>query len=96
MLSLPKKLVGVSIDYYKFVATHLHVIFVLNDSKISLGEVVRRYKALVTKETMVKPFWEWNYYEHIIRNEKALDAIRRYIEANAEKEKIDLETVDVG
>ena len=31
--------------------------------------------------------WQWNYYEHIIRNEKALDKIRRYIANNTNAEK---------
>ncbi len=96
LLSLTQKIAGVNVDYYKFMLSHLHVIFVLNDSKLFLSEIVRRYKALVTKETKIKPFWEWNYYEHVIRNEKALYAIRKYIEENAEKEKIDLKTIDVA
>ena len=99
LLSLPAKITGVNIDYYKFVSSHLHVIFVLNDSALSLGEIVRRYKSLVTKEcsgVIHRTFWEWNYYEHIIRNEKSLNAIRKYIEENAEKEQIDLRKVDVA
>jgi len=28
------------------------------------------------------PVWHRNYYEHIIRSEKSLEAIRRYIENN--------------
>ena len=31
--------------------------------------------------------WQWNYYEHIIRNKKALDKIRRYIANNPNAEK---------
>jgi len=35
-----------------------------------------------------KPFnkrvWQRNYYEHIIRNEKSLNEIRRYIKNNPE------------
>jgi REP element-mobilizing transposase RayT len=26
--------------------------------------------------------WQRNYYEHVVRNEKALDRIRRYIDEN--------------
>jgi len=29
------------------------------------------------------PFWQRNYWEHIIRNEASLDRIREYIENNA-------------
>jgi len=28
------------------------------------------------------PIWQRNYYEHIVRNDRALSAIRRYIIAN--------------
>lgn len=93
LASLPKRFPGLSIDYYVFMPNHLHAIFILTDSEVHLGEVVRTYKALVTKITGIKPFWEWNYFEHIIRNEKALYEIRKYIEENPEKEKIDLKEV---
>ncbi len=33
--------------------------------------------------------WQWNYYEHVIRNEKALSKIRNYIQNTPEKEKYD-------
>ena len=38
--------------------------------------------------------WQWNYYEHIVRNEKALDKIRKYIENNPDIEKPDWEKLD--
>ncbi len=91
--SLPSRFSGVTLDYYSFMPDHLHVIFILNDAKALIGEIVRAYKALVTKASGYKPFWEWNYYEHVIRNEKALKEIRKYIQQNPEKEKIDLETI---
>ena len=93
--SLPKKIRGVTIDYYEIMPTHLHVILIFKDVEFPLGEIIRRYKALVTKEVKVKPFWEWNYYEHIIRSEKALYMIRKYIQENREKERINLQSVYV-
>jgi len=96
LLSLPEKIKGVAIDYYEIMPTHLHAILIFKDVELSLGEIIRRYKALVTKEVKkVKPFWEWNYYEHIIRSEKALYMIRKYIQENREKEKINLQSVYV-
>jgi len=35
--------------------------------------------------------WERNYYEHVIRNEKALQKIRQYIVNNPEIEKLNFE-----
>lgn len=56
-----------------------------------LGAIIRGYKAAVTtninKSRKVKgvPVWHRNYYEHIIRNEEALNQIRFYIQSNPRK-----------
>jgi len=88
LLALPERFNGVKIDYYKFGKEHLHVIFIFDNANVRLGQVIRTYKALVTKTTGHKNFWEWNYYEHIIRNEKALYNIRKYIDEHPLKEEI--------
>jgi REP element-mobilizing transposase RayT len=60
---------------------------------MSLGDVVARFKTLTTKrytegvrQSGWSPFpgrlWQRNYYEHITRNERALNHIRRYILEN--------------
>ena len=36
LLSLPNKIMGVTIDYYEIMPTHLHVILVLKDVELSL------------------------------------------------------------
>ncbi len=55
----------------------------------SLGAIMAQFKSIVTKriwkldENMNgTPIWQRNYYERIIRNEREMDAIWRYIEAN--------------
>ncbi len=54
----------------------------------SLGAIVGSFKSAVTKRinqmrgTPGARVWQRNYYEHIIRNERALNAIRRYIAEN--------------
>ncbi len=54
----------------------------------SLGSFITGFKAAVTKQinqlrrTPGQPVWQRNYYEHIIRSERALQAIRQYIEQN--------------
>ena len=54
----------------------------------SLGAIIRGYKSTVTKQinelrnTPGLKLWQRNYYEHIIRNEKDLYRIRRYIVQN--------------
>ena len=85
---IPSRFVGVKIDFYSILSEHLHIIFILDNANITLSNVIRTFKALVTRTTGCKPFWEWNYYEHIIRDEKALYNIRKYIQENPLKDKI--------
>jgi putative transposase len=54
----------------------------------SLGAIVRSFKSAVTRRinrmwgTPGTPVWQRNYYEHIIRNDAALERIREYIQHN--------------
>ncbi len=54
----------------------------------SLGAVIGQFKSRVTKrlwkipELAGIPIWQRNYYERILRNEREMDAVWRYIEAN--------------
>jgi len=59
----------------------------------ALGDVVAAFKSVTTVhyirgvKTMAWPafrrrLWQRNYYEHVVRDEKALDRIRRYIDEN--------------
>jgi putative transposase len=88
---LPERLAGVTIDYYVVMPSHVHVIFFLQEAKVPLSEVVRTFKALVTKRTAAETFWQRGYYEHVIRNERALLKIREYVQNNPLAEKIEFE-----
>jgi putative transposase len=54
----------------------------------SLNAIVQNFKSISTRRanranrTTGSHLWQRDYYEHIIRDERALDAIRRYIDAN--------------
>ena len=54
----------------------------------SIGAIIGQFKSAVTRQINAlrnapgAPVWQRNYYEHIIRNEQALNAIRRYIVEN--------------
>ncbi|MDP3024401.1 MAG: transposase [candidate division Zixibacteria bacterium] len=82
-----KGIEGINIDYYSILPLHIHMIIILQESKLGLGEIVRRFKSLTSKEAGIR-LWQPNYYEHVIRNEKALLKIREYIINNPLKEKI--------
>ncbi len=54
----------------------------------SVGVIVGSFKSAVSKrvnqirQTPGAPVWQRNYYEHIIRDDGALDRIRKYIANN--------------
>lgn len=57
-------------------------------TKNSLPTIIKLLKSTITKQineirnSPSNPVWQRNYYEHIIRNEKELYEIRKYIENN--------------
>lgn len=65
----------------------------------SLGAIVRGFKSAVAKrinqirDTPGAPVWQRNYYEHIVRNERELNAIRKYIQNNPANWPTDTENV---
>jgi len=62
-----------------------------------LPEIVRAFKTFSArlineiKQATGQPFWQRNYYEHIIRNDKELYKIREYIHNNPLKWELDRE-----
>ncbi|MGH2345227.1 MAG: hypothetical protein ACRDG4_08375 [Chloroflexota bacterium] len=54
----------------------------------SLGSLAAGFKVATTKRindlcgTTSMPFWQRNYYEHVIRNDTDMDRIRQYIADN--------------
>jgi REP element-mobilizing transposase RayT len=71
LLDLKNKVPGINLDYYVIMPNHVHIIFILNNCKLHLGEIVRRFKAKISK-AFGQHVWQANYYEHVVRNEKAL------------------------
>ena len=81
---LASRTVGLSLDYFVVMPNHIHIIFILRNSQLHLGEIVRRFKAKVSRSFGAN-VWQANYYEHVIRNEKALEKIREYIINNPQE-----------
>jgi putative transposase len=54
----------------------------------SLSAIVQNFKSISTRKmnaargTSVAPVWQRNYYEHVIRSDEELNAIRQYILSN--------------
>ena len=82
------ELEGVKVDYSVVMSDHIHLILILNNCPLTLGEVVRRLKAKTTREAGLK-LWQPNYYEHVIRHDQALSRIRQYIINNPHVEQIE-------
>lgn len=76
------------IDFYCIMSDHVHVIFAFHGNVIKTGAIRSRSYTLgniigvlksITSRNIGKQVWQPNFYEHIIRNEKSLDNIRKYI-----------------
>lgn len=82
------ELEGVKVDYAVVMSNHIHLILILNNSPLKLGEIVRRLKAKTSQKAGLK-LWQPNYYEHVIRHDQALSRIRQYVINNPHAEQIE-------
>jgi REP element-mobilizing transposase RayT len=83
---LPTRFEQMILDAYVVMPNHFHGIVRLKDGSTSLGGVMRTFKAVSTRlirSSGMEHFgWHTNYHEHIIRDDTALERIRRYIRTN--------------
>ena len=99
--ALPKRFPGVTLDEFIIMPDHVHFILWLDSARKdppTLGDVVGAYKSLTTVDWLrhIKAaglecrgqFWQHNYYEHIIDDNKELGRTRRYIRTNPTREGI--------
>ena len=92
---------NVDIDYYVIMPDHIHAIIdktkAVGHGDPTLQQILQWYKSITTHEyskgvkTCIfkaynKYLWQRSYYEHIIRNEKDLNEIRKYIQDNPLKQ----------
>ena len=104
--SIPQHYKLVELDYHVIMPNHVHGIIILNPvetghapslpkSTNTLSNIVGSFKSAVTKsirENGHKIFaWQPRFYDRIIRNEKELFRIRKYIEQNPLRWGIDKE-----
>ena len=89
LLLLEKKF-AVEIDFYCIMPDHIHLIIVIfarqGRATTKLCWIINAFKGWCTR-AFNKSIFQPNYYEHIIRNEKALNKIRKYIANNPNAEK---------
>lgn len=95
--TIPARFVGVEVDAFTVMPDHFHGILWFGTSiernTVGCGDVVRWLKSAVVKDYGIgvnhagwsrydTHLWQRGYYDHIIRGEKDLVAIRDYIGAN--------------
>jgi REP element-mobilizing transposase RayT len=90
---------GIAIDIDRTMPDHVHSIVVLEDDRrrtLSLPEVVHRYKSLTTKyyaravrdrgwPRFHGKLWQEDFFDHVVRTDPELDAVRQYIDGNVER-----------
>ncbi len=97
---IPKHYSNTKLDEYTIMPNHIHGIIILNNPNSvettymaslqakshTLGDIVGKYKAAVTRiirKSGFKEFkWQSRFYDRIIRNERELLNIRNYIKQN--------------
>ena len=98
---LGKYFKGVTTYDFVVMPNHVHGIIELENSSLTLSEIIRRFKTFTTHQYIkhvdnsqwqpfYKKLWQRNYYEHIIRNEQSLEKLRIYIENNPLKWDVDV------
>ncbi|HCC06592.1 MAG TPA: hypothetical protein DEP72_00300 [Clostridiales bacterium] len=85
---------NINLDKFIIMPNHIHgIVQIKNNAEISIHDIVCAFKSLSTNEYIKgvkelgwekfdKKIWQISYFEHIIRNEKELYEIRKYIEQN--------------
>lgn len=82
----------VEIDEFVIMPNHIHLILIIGTyqktedrSKMRVSKIIQQFKMAVTKEIKKNdsfqfPIWQRYFYDRIIRNEKELYNIRKYIQ----------------
>jgi REP element-mobilizing transposase RayT len=87
---LPTHYQGIELDAFIVMPNHVHGIIILADQserRHPISEIVRGFKTFSARGVNKcagsrSVLWQRGYYEHVIRNEKALDRIRAYVANN--------------
>lgn len=93
---IPVHFDNTELDYSVIMPNHIHGIVIINSNvktpdraslqNPTLGQIVNQFKGSVKRWANKNGFssfaWQSRYYDHIIRNEKELYNIRRYIVEN--------------
>jgi putative transposase len=89
-VNLPNHYPGVELDSFIVMPNHVHGIIILSDEPDTphgMPEIVRGFKTFSARRSNEHrrtraALWQRGYYEHVIRDERALNHIRAYISNN--------------
>ena len=87
---LPIYYSNIQLDYFVIMPNHIHGIIFIKDQvpNYSLSEYIKSLKSFSTRKinetrgTKQPKIWQDRFYDHVIRNDKSLFEIRKYIENN--------------
>ena len=95
--NIPNQYDNIELDQYVIMPNHLHGILIINNraeasAAPTIPEIIRSFKSKSTLEyvkyindnnlNISGKIWQRSFYDHVIRNERSLNAIREYISNN--------------
>jgi putative transposase len=84
--ALPRRFRGLALDTSMFMVDHLHGIVWLSDSSATLPRIVQAFKSISARRAKragtVDELWQRSFYDHVVRSDGELDALRQYIVNN--------------
>ena len=78
-------------DAFALMPDHVHAVIGLREGAPALSEAVRAFKTFSARRINAchgasgHPVWQRGYYDQIIRGERHLAAVRRYVATNAQR-----------
>lgn len=80
---------GAYLGSYCLMPDHLHVLLSPNQSGLTVGELVGRYKGVTTNRSWrlgwTGRFWQGRFYDHILRKSEDIAEVARYIYGNPDR-----------
>jgi len=93
MWSLHKLFPGVEIDTAITMPNHVHILMELKEGgeNLSIPKIMNAFKSIATRNARAsclsseEALWQRNYFEHVVRSDRALERLRTYIGENPER-----------
>ena len=83
---IPQHYAGIETDAFVVMPNHVHGVLLFEaDGGLTLGSVVRGFKARVTRAIRDGHVWQRDFYDHVVRDQADLERIRAYIINNPAK-----------